>query len=168
MKCSRCENAARPKSRYCRSCHNSYMRQWRKNHPVLEAEALKRSRARSLFKNTARAWGIKPEQCEICGSKDKVEGHHEDYNFPMVVRWLCRLHHIQATNGYLALEPREQVRIVNPRWVEVISMDTQLPQEVVRIKLSRIILRKEREWIKNGRQGMFKSYPISIPDVLFA
>jgi hypothetical protein len=30
--------------------------------------------------------------CEVCGDAD-TDGHHDDYDRPMVVRWLCRLHH---------------------------------------------------------------------------
>ena len=34
---------------------------------------------------------IKKLLCEICGSK--AEAHHDDYNFSLSVRWLCRNHH---------------------------------------------------------------------------
>jgi hypothetical protein len=33
---------------------------------------------------------FKPEICSWCGSNhDQIEGHHEDYNLPMHVVWLC-------------------------------------------------------------------------------
>lgn len=30
--------------------------------------------------------------CEVCDSPD-VDGHHDDYDRPMAVRWFCRRHH---------------------------------------------------------------------------
>ena len=33
---------------------------------------------------------IKPDFCSVCFSKSKkIHGHHDDYAFPLVVRWLC-------------------------------------------------------------------------------
>lgn len=41
-----------------------------------------------------------PEPCEVCrisgalaNGKSAVEAHHDDYNFPLRVRWLCGEHH---------------------------------------------------------------------------
>jgi len=30
--------------------------------------------------------------CEKCGEGD-AQAHHDDYNFPLKIRWLCRTHH---------------------------------------------------------------------------
>jgi hypothetical protein len=29
----------------------------------------------------------------VCGATEHVHGHHDDYQKPLVVRWLCRRHH---------------------------------------------------------------------------
>lgn len=34
------------------------------------------------------------QPCEVCGKK-KVQAHHDDYNFPLSVRWLCIKHHAE-------------------------------------------------------------------------
>ncbi len=38
---------------------------------------------------------IERQPCAVCGAK-KVDGHHPNYNEPMNVIWLCRLHHMAA------------------------------------------------------------------------
>ena len=35
---------------------------------------------------------IVPRPCEVCGAA-KAQAHHDDYNKPLEVRWLCREHH---------------------------------------------------------------------------
>jgi len=40
----------------------------------------------------------KPRWCSNCGSGRFVEGHHEDYNKPLSVRWLCRSCHRKVHN----------------------------------------------------------------------
>ena len=30
--------------------------------------------------------------CEVCG-EIKVSAHHDDYNKPLKIKWLCKIHH---------------------------------------------------------------------------
>lgn len=41
---------------------------------------------------------LERQACEVCGA-EKTDGHHDDYDRPMAVRWLCRLHHKAAHRG---------------------------------------------------------------------
>lgn len=43
--------------------------------------------------NQARSLGwLTAQPCEVCGAP-KAEAHHDDYDQPFLIRWLCRLHH---------------------------------------------------------------------------
>jgi hypothetical protein len=50
--------------------------------------------ARILFRSAIKNKKIvKQDFCSECGSKTKIEGHHDDYFKPLDVRWLCELCH---------------------------------------------------------------------------
>lgn len=62
----------------------------------VEANASKRH-ANVMVGNAVRDKRIeKSDCCESCGeSHPRIHGHHDDYAFPLVVRWLCPLCHTQ-------------------------------------------------------------------------
>lgn len=46
--------------------------------------------ARMLLNNAVRGGKIeKPEICQECGQKLKLTAHHENYDEPLCVEWLC-------------------------------------------------------------------------------
>ena len=54
----------------------------------------KETQARSLFASRVRSGKIiRPDKCSKCGKTRKVEGHHEDYDKPFEVIWLCKSCH---------------------------------------------------------------------------
>jgi hypothetical protein len=48
--------------------------------------------AHTLLNNAIRAGKIVKMPCEVCGSP-RSQGHHENYDEPLVVVWLCAKHH---------------------------------------------------------------------------
>lgn len=63
-------------------------RKWRKNYRQ------KTGHAGSKVKRAIKYGIITPMPCEICGALG-AEAHHDDYNSPLKVRWLCREHHLE-------------------------------------------------------------------------
>jgi DNA-binding CsgD family transcriptional regulator len=51
-----------------------------------------RVNARRILNEEVRAGRIKRGPCVICGVL-RTQGHHEDYQKPLSVIWLCRMHH---------------------------------------------------------------------------
>ncbi len=65
---------------------------------------LSRTRASMAVKIAIRTRVIQPSACEVCGKTGEetqcngqrrtvIQAHHDDYNFPLHIRWLCRKHH---------------------------------------------------------------------------
>ena len=69
-------------------------------------------RARAITVNAIRKGILKKEPCEVCGN-EKVDTHHPDYKKPMLVKWLCRKHHMELhrnlnTQKILKMLPRKK------------------------------------------------------------
>lgn len=56
-----------------------------------KGEQAKRRKARSDLNHHMRDKGLKRQPCEECG--EWAEAHHDDYDKPLEVRWLCFKHH---------------------------------------------------------------------------
>lgn len=71
------------------SAGNSSKKSWMLYHPIQRA-------ASQIVSNAVRDGKIsKPCNCSECGKESKrLEGHHDDYAFPLSVRWLCRKCHV--------------------------------------------------------------------------
>jgi len=62
----------------------SYERTKKKNHNAYRSRVSFNSRNKDLY----------PNSCESCNKEAKVEAHHDDYNEPMKVKFLCKDCHV--------------------------------------------------------------------------
>lgn len=62
-----------------------YLKEYREKYP-------KKYKAHNLVNNAIRKKYLIAEPCEICGNEN-THGHHDDYDKPLNVRWLCPEHH---------------------------------------------------------------------------
>jgi hypothetical protein len=110
LECCRCKGPKEnPNSGYCLKCGAETERERRLrnkqnpeflekirlkvNYRYLSDEEFRKKKLVNSMTNKAMAAGILTKQpCEVCG-KLRVDAHHDDYNRPFDVRWLCRLHH---------------------------------------------------------------------------
>lgn len=89
----KCGNPLRsPGQRNCKECHAASMRRNRPKHKNLPTEARKKAIARAYVKVYINRGRIERKSCEVCG--EKAEMHHDNYDKPLDVRWLCRAHHL--------------------------------------------------------------------------
>jgi hypothetical protein len=72
--------------------HALYMRVWRMGH-TLTAEQRRKDIARSYAGVYKRRGKVVIQGCEKCGGS--AEMHHDDYDKPLEIRWLCREHHLE-------------------------------------------------------------------------
>jgi len=67
-------------------------------------------RAHNMVKAAMLLGVLVRRPCEVCGARQaqggpRVYAHHEDYDRPLEVRWLCARHHIQLHAGIISLPP---------------------------------------------------------------
>jgi hypothetical protein len=67
--------------------HGAAAKRWEAQHP-------ERKRAIDALNNAVRDGKVARWPCEVCG--DKAHAHHPHYDAPLMVTWLCPIHHKQA------------------------------------------------------------------------
>ncbi len=99
-----------PKRAKCKECYASMVLKYRRDNMEKYREQAARYRRERLaedgvyaFKDRARKklwWATKSGKieklpCEVCGTKAEAH-HHEGYDKPLNVKWLCKTHHMEA------------------------------------------------------------------------
>jgi hypothetical protein len=96
---------------WCRDCLREYQREYARNYRDLERHRnnqkryLERNRhkglAHQMIGSAVRKGAIfVPLWCQRCGCVNHLEAHHNDYNKPLEVEWLCTTCHGLAHRSY--------------------------------------------------------------------
>lgn len=51
------------------------------------------SSATRAYRKAIKNGELTPGPCAVCGTTERIHGHHEDYAKPLEVTWLCTIHH---------------------------------------------------------------------------
>lgn len=108
IRCKDCERKLRRKTRvnnngiYIKKdrkyyqAHKEEIKEKRRKYHELNREKIKaRGLVRTALKNGSL---IRPKTCEKCDAEDP-HAHHEDYDRPLEVVWLCRICHMRLHQG---------------------------------------------------------------------
>lgn len=116
----------------CKDCHSATMKKWRaanadrireyareyNNRPDVakkrtdsirewKAADPRIGRCHSAVRNALKAGKLVREPCETCGA-EKTVAHHDDYDQPLNVRWLCPPCHVRHHLALRQQEPDDQ------------------------------------------------------------
>lgn len=81
-------------------------KKWELNNP-------EKKKAATAVGNAVRDGRLEKKSfCELCGATGRIEGHHEGYNKPLEVIWLCKKHHVEADEQRRERELREELAFV--------------------------------------------------------
>ena len=90
----------RPKTKEQLAYNAAFMRRWRRQNKEgsqaitarYYAKCPEKKRAHAAVARAVAAGRLKALPCEVCGELP-TEAHHDDYDKPLEVRWLCHIHH---------------------------------------------------------------------------
>jgi hypothetical protein len=71
----------------------AYQREYKRRRYHADPEYRRRHLARVAATDAVKFRRMERKPCEGCGSADGVQKHHDDYDSPLAVRWLCEVCH---------------------------------------------------------------------------
>jgi hypothetical protein len=66
-----------------------------------------KNRARAMVGREVKAGRLIRQPCEVCGTNERVQAHHDDYSKPLEVRWMCFKCHRERAHGQVVVCDRK-------------------------------------------------------------
>ncbi|MDP4224744.1 MAG: hypothetical protein Q8910_00040 [Bacteroidota bacterium] len=92
----------RNQEEYRKANQLKYARNKRSKHP-------ERSRIYVAVERAVKSGKLIPQPCLICGTENRVQAHHKDYNKPFDITWLCIRCHLKVTQNKINLSDYEEM-----------------------------------------------------------
>lgn len=91
--CGETFSTAHPTKRFCSGACRARAQYRRRGRRKARVDPAKRRAHREVENAKRRGDLVVPDVCEGCGREARLDGHHDDYERPLDVRWLCRRCH---------------------------------------------------------------------------
>jgi ribosomal protein S27AE len=128
-----------------------------------------RAKAKALFRRAMRDGRlVRPTTCERCGKGGLIQGHHDDYNKPLDVRWLCASCHAYEHGfgkGNAGTHPPRQVQIEILKRVNIKGRARFMDNTAAR-NLRNAFVRKVTAETTLRQYGMITEQPIFLLQLL--
>lgn len=82
------------------------------------------AKARRLTIAAIKRGELTRQPCEVCGAIRNIQAHHDDYQKPLDVRWLCISHHRKLHGSPRKPFPKGPLPpgVTGPRWGRYIAL----------------------------------------------
>ena len=104
----KCKECTKLDTRVHRQIHADYYRAYKAEHYKPDGKYTKKARqeiygysaAHNATKRAIKSGRLQKMPCEMCGTRNWIHAHHDDYRKPLDVMWLCPTHH-KARHAFL-------------------------------------------------------------------